>query len=154
MPTDTVSADLHQLRGRVGRYKHQAYCYLMVDPHKHLTPEATKRLRAIEEFSQMGAGFAISMRTWRFAVPATCWAPNRAVTSPRSATSCIANCWKTPSGRSKNCRRNLSADVDIDLPVEAYLPADYVPDLRHKIDLYRRIARINNAAQSTNSAKN
>ncbi|MGB1926205.1 MAG: transcription-repair coupling factor, partial [Rubripirellula sp.] len=55
-------SDLHQLRGRVGRYKHQAHCYLMVAQHKHLSPEASKRLRAIEEFSQMGAGFAISMR--------------------------------------------------------------------------------------------
>ncbi len=55
-------ADLHQLRGRVGRYKHRAYCYLLVEPHKHLTPNAAKRLRAIEEFSEMGAGFAIAMR--------------------------------------------------------------------------------------------
>ena len=55
-------ADLHQLRGRVGRYKHRAYCYLLVEPHKHLTPNAARRLRAIEEFSEMGAGFAIAMR--------------------------------------------------------------------------------------------
>ena len=55
-------ADLHQLRGRVGRYKHRAYCYLLVDPNKHLSPSAAKRLRAIEEFSDMGAGFAIAMR--------------------------------------------------------------------------------------------
>ena len=49
-------ADLHQLRGRVGRYKHRAYCYLLVDPNKHLSPNAARRLRAIEEFSDMGAG--------------------------------------------------------------------------------------------------
>ena len=55
-------ADLHQLRGRVGRYKHRAYCYLLIDPNKHLTPNAARRLRAIEEFSDMGAGFAIAMR--------------------------------------------------------------------------------------------
>jgi transcription-repair coupling factor (superfamily II helicase) len=55
-------ADLHQLRGRVGRYKHRAYCYLLTDPNRHLTPNASRRLRAIEEFSEMGAGFAISMR--------------------------------------------------------------------------------------------
>ena len=55
-------ADLHQLRGRVGRYKHRAYCYLLVDPNKHLSTTAARRLRAIEEFSQMGAGFAIAMR--------------------------------------------------------------------------------------------
>ncbi len=55
-------ADLHQLRGRVGRYKHRAYCYLLVDENRHLSPEAARRLRAIEEFSQMGAGFALAMR--------------------------------------------------------------------------------------------
>ena len=55
-------ADLHQLRGRVGRYKHRAYCYLLVDEKRHLSPEAARRLRAIEEFSQMGAGFALAMR--------------------------------------------------------------------------------------------
>ena len=55
-------ADLHQLRGRVGRYKHRAYCYLLVDENRHLSPKAARRLRAIEEFSQMGAGFAIAMR--------------------------------------------------------------------------------------------
>ena len=55
-------ADLHQLRGRVGRYKHRAYCYLLVDPNKYLSSTSAKRLRAIEEFSDMGAGFAIAMR--------------------------------------------------------------------------------------------
>ena len=55
-------ADLHQLRGRVGRYKHRAYCYLLLDPNKNLSPSAAKRLRAIEEFSDLGAGFAIAMR--------------------------------------------------------------------------------------------
>src|SRR5215813_11601112 len=55
-------ADLHQLRGRVGRYKHRAYCYLLIDPNKYLSTTSAKRLRAIEEFSDMGAGFAIAMR--------------------------------------------------------------------------------------------
>src|SRR4029079_12811441 len=55
-------ADLHQLRGRVGRYKHRAYAYLLLDPRKQHSPTAAQRLRAIEEFSDMGAGFAIAMR--------------------------------------------------------------------------------------------
>jgi transcription-repair coupling factor (superfamily II helicase) len=55
-------ADLHQLRGRVGRSSHRAYCHLLLDPRKGITPQAAKRLHAIEEFSEMGAGFAISMR--------------------------------------------------------------------------------------------
>ncbi len=59
-------ADLHQLRGRVGRYKHRAYCYLLLDPHKFLSTNSAKRLKAIEEFSSLGAGFAIAMRDLKF----------------------------------------------------------------------------------------
>ncbi|MFW5652613.1 MAG: transcription-repair coupling factor, partial [Planctomycetota bacterium] len=55
-------AELHQLRGRVGRYKHRAYCYLMLSPDRTMSETATKRLKAIEEYSMLGAGFKIAMR--------------------------------------------------------------------------------------------
>ncbi len=97
-------ADLHQLRGRVGRYKHRAYCYLLVDPHKHLSPNAARRLRAIEEFSQMGSGFAIAMRDLEFAARAISWARSRAATSPRWATSCTASCSSRRCAISSGCR--------------------------------------------------
>src|SRR5262249_59895284 len=54
-------ADLHQLRGRVGRYKHRAYAYLLLDSERQVTPAAAKRLKAIEEFTELGAGFKIAM---------------------------------------------------------------------------------------------
>src|SRR6516165_6570766 len=55
-------ADLHQLRGRVGRYKHRAYAYLVLDSERQLTPTASRRLKAIEEFTELGAGFKIALR--------------------------------------------------------------------------------------------
>ncbi len=55
-------SDLHQLRGRVGRTNKKAFCYLLSPPLSTLTPEASKRLRAIEEFSDLGSGFNIAMR--------------------------------------------------------------------------------------------
>ena len=55
-------ADLHQLRGRVGRYKHRAYAYLLLDADRQVTPTAARRLKAIEEFTELGAGFKIAMR--------------------------------------------------------------------------------------------
>src|SRR5262249_28156951 len=55
-------ADLHQLRGRVGRYKHRAYAYLLLESDKSVTPNAVKRLKAIKEFTQLGAGFKIALR--------------------------------------------------------------------------------------------
>jgi transcription-repair coupling factor (superfamily II helicase) len=55
-------SDLHQLRGRVGRANKKAFCYLLSPPLTTLTPEARKRLRALEEFSNLGSGFNIAMR--------------------------------------------------------------------------------------------
>lgn len=55
-------SDLHQLRGRVGRSNKKAYCYLFCPPMSVLTPEARKRLKTIEEFSDLGSGFEIAMR--------------------------------------------------------------------------------------------
>ena len=55
-------SDLHQLRGRVGRSNKKAFCYLLAPPLTVLTPEARKRLRAIEEYSDLGSGFNISLQ--------------------------------------------------------------------------------------------
>lgn len=55
-------ADLHQLRGRVGRHKHRAYCYLLLPEARNASSSAKRRLKAIEEFSMLGAGFKVAMR--------------------------------------------------------------------------------------------
>ncbi|WP_250931999.1 transcription-repair coupling factor [Aporhodopirellula aestuarii] len=140
-------SDLHQLRGRVGRYKHQAYCYLLVSPTKHLTPEASKRLRAIEEYSQMGAGFAISMRDLEIRGAGNLLGSQQSGHIAAVGYELYCQLLEEAVRQAKKLPPKLSADVDIDLPIEAYLPDDYVPDLRHKIDLYRRMTRINHAAE-------
>ncbi|MGC6441462.1 MAG: transcription-repair coupling factor [Rubripirellula sp.] len=140
-------SDLHQLRGRVGRYKHQAHCYLMVAQHKHLSPEASKRLRAIEEFSQMGAGFAISMRDLEIRGAGNLLGTQQSGHIAAIGYEMYCQLLEDAVRQVQNLPPKLSADVDIDLPVEAYLPEDYVPNLRHKIDLYRRIAKLEDASQ-------
>ncbi|MEM6690482.1 MAG: TRCF domain-containing protein, partial [Planctomycetota bacterium] len=132
-------------RGRVGRYKHQAYCYLLINPHKHLSPEATKRLRAIEEFSQMGAGFAISMRDLEIRGAGNLLGSQQSGHIAAVGYELYCHLLEDAVREIQKLPPRISADTDIDLPVEAYLPDDYVPDLRHKIDLYRRIAKIDNA---------
>ncbi|MEM9589418.1 MAG: transcription-repair coupling factor, partial [Planctomycetota bacterium] len=138
-------SDLHQLRGRVGRYKHQAYCYLLVAPNKHLTPEATKRLRAIEEFSQMGAGLAISMRDLEIRGAGNLLGSQQSGHIAAVGYEMYCQLLEDAVRQIKKLPPRLTADVDIDLPVEAYLAEDYVPDMRHKIDLYRRMAKIDDA---------
>jgi transcription-repair coupling factor (superfamily II helicase) len=140
-------SELHQLRGRVGRYKHQAYCYLMVAPHKHLTPEASKRLRAIEEFSQMGAGFAISMRDLEIRGAGNLLGTQQSGHIAAIGYELYCHLLEDAVRKAQNLPPKISAEVDIDLPIEAFLPPQYVEDLRHKIDLYRRIAKIDHADQ-------
>ncbi len=134
-------ADLHQLRGRVGRYKHRAYCYLLIDQHKHLTPNAAKRLRAIEEFSEMGAGFALSMRDLEIRGAGNLLGHQQSGHIAAVGYEFYCQLLETAVRSLKKIPRRLSVDVDLDLPGTAYFPDDYVPDMRLKIDLYRRLRR-------------
>jgi len=140
-------ADMHQLRGRVGRYKHRAYCYLMLDPHKAITPNAARRLRAIEEFSDMGAGFAIAMRDLEIRgagnLLGTQQSGHIATVGYELYCQLLENAVRTQ----KRVPPERAIDVDVDLPGRSYLPTDYVPDMRLKIDLYRRLARITTVHQ-------
>ncbi len=140
-------ADLHQLRGRVGRYKHRAYCYLLIDPRKNLPPNAAKRLRAIEEFSDMGAGFAIAMRDLEIRgagnILGTEQSGHIAVVGYELYCSLLEQAVRSL----KHLPPSTPVEVDIDLPVEAYLTPGYVPDMRSKIDLYRRLSRVSTAEE-------
>ena len=136
-------ADLHQLRGRVGRYKHRAYCYLLTDPNKHITPNASRRLRAIEEFSEMGAGFAISMRDLEIRGAGNLLGTQQSGHIATVGYELYCQLLENAVRALQNSTPRLKLDVDINLPCEAYLPDDYIPDIRLKIDLYRRLTRIN-----------
>jgi len=135
-------ADLHQLRGRVGRYKHRAYCYLLVDPAKHLTDTAAKRLRAIEEFSDMGAGFAIAMRDLEIRGAGNILGTQQSGHIATVGYELYCELLEQAVRQMKNLPPKQSLDVHVDLPGEAYLPIAYIPDMRSKIDLYRRVSRV------------
>jgi transcription-repair coupling factor (superfamily II helicase) len=139
-------ADLHQLRGRVGRYKHRAYCYLLVDENRHLSPEAARRLRAIEEFSQMGAGFALAMRDLEIRGAGNILGTQQSGHIATVGYEMYCALLERAVRQLKQLPPRESVDVNIDLPGEAYLPRGYVPDMRAKIDLYRRLARLTSEA--------
>ncbi len=134
-------SDLHQLRGRVGRYKHRAYCYLLIDPRKHMNPNAAKRLHAIEKYSEMGAGFAIAMRDLEIRGAGNLLGTEQSGHIASVGYELYCQLLETAVRNLKRLPAPVSVDVDVDLPVEAYLPDDYVPDKKSKIDLYRRLSR-------------
>lgn len=135
-------ADLHQLRGRVGRYKHRAYCYLLIDQNKALNPTAARRLRAIEEFSDMGAGFAIAMRDLEIRGAGNILGTEQSGHIAAVGYELYCDLLEKAVRHLKQMPTKATVDVDVALPGEAWLPRGYVPDVRSKIDLYRRLARV------------
>jgi transcription-repair coupling factor (superfamily II helicase) len=134
-------ADLHQLRGRVGRSHHRAWCYLLVDETARLTQTAAKRLRAIQEFSSMGAGFSLAMRDLEIRGAGNLLGTQQ---SGHIATVGYELYCRLLEQAVRGMKKMPPAEpppVNIDLPGEAWLPRDYIPDFRAKIDVYRRLSR-------------
>jgi transcription-repair coupling factor (superfamily II helicase) len=135
-------ADLHQLRGRVGRYKHRAYSYMLLDPQRSVTPQAAKRLKAIEEFSELGAGFKIAMRDLEIRGAGNILGSEQSghIASVGYELYCQLLENSVRSLKKQPLRSWL--DVTVELPWRCYLPRDYVPGLRQKIEIYRKLARL------------
>jgi transcription-repair coupling factor (superfamily II helicase) len=135
-------ADLHQLRGRVGRYKHRAYAYLLLESDRPVTPNAVKRLKAIEEFTELGAGFKIALRDLEIRGAGNILGAEQSghIESVGYELYCslleaaVRSLTRKPEGSKFDC--------SIELSWRAYLPKDYVPGPKVKVELYRRLARI------------
>jgi len=135
-------ADLHQLRGRVGRYKHRAYAYLLLENDRPVTPNAVKRLKAIEEFTELGAGFKIALRDLEIRGAGNILGPEQSghIESVGYELYCsllesaVRALTKQPEGPKYDC--------SVELHWRAYLPKDYVPGPKVKVELYRRLGRL------------
>ena len=135
-------SELHQLRGRVGRYKNQAYCYLLVDRNKPLTPDASRRLHAIEEYSQIGAGFGIAMRDLEIRGAGNLLGTQQSGHIAAVGYELYCQLLEAAVRQLTHQAPKRSIDVEFNLPIEGFIPGEYVPEMRHKIDLYRRLSRL------------
>jgi transcription-repair coupling factor (superfamily II helicase) len=138
-------AQLHQLRGRVGRSHHQAYAYLLTPPRKGMTEDAQKRLEAIANAQDLGAGFVLATHDLEIrgagellgdgqsgqiqAVGFTLYMEmlERAVKAIRK-------------GEQPNLEQPLGGGPEVNLRVPALIPDDYLPDVHTRLILYKRIA--------------
>lgn len=138
-------AQLHQLRGRVGRSHHQAYAYLLTPPRKQITPDAEKRLEAIANTQDLGAGFVLATNDLEIrgagellgdgqsgqiqAVGFTLYMEmlERAVKSIRK-------------GEQPNLDQPLGGGPEVNLRVPGLIPEAYLPDVHTRLILYKRIA--------------
>ena len=135
-------ADLHQLRGRVGRYKHRAYAYLLLPKNRPVSPEAEKRLKAIIDFSELGAGFKIAMRDLEIRGTGNILGIEQHGHIAAVGYEMFCRLLEIVIRKAKNEPVQDYNDIHINLNLESYLPDDYIPDMKLKIEIYRKINRL------------
>jgi transcription-repair coupling factor (superfamily II helicase) len=132
-------ADLHQLRGRVGRYRVQAFCHLLLPVDRDIVPQAKKRLKAIEEFSELGAGFKIAMRDLEIRGVGNLL--GREQHGHIAAIGYDLYCRLLEKAVKKSKKQAVSEPLEctVDLGLEAFVPEEYIPDIRTRVEAYRRL---------------
>jgi transcription-repair coupling factor (superfamily II helicase) len=135
-------ADLHQLRGRVGRYKHRAYAYMLLDGQRSITPTAARRLKAIEEFTELGAGFKIALRDLEIRGAGNILGTQQSGHIAAVGYEMYCQLLENAVRHLKKLPVRTPLEVTLDLPWEAFLPRDYVSGQRLRIEVYRRLARV------------
>jgi transcription-repair coupling factor (superfamily II helicase) len=140
-------ADLHQLRGRVGRSKTRAYSYLIVSPLKLLNPNSQRRLKAIEEFTELGAGFKIAMRDLEIRGAGNILGAEQSGHIAAIGYELYCQLLENAVRALKHQPPRQAVEVNVDLPWPAFLPRDYVPGQKLRIEVYRRLARLRDLAR-------
>ncbi len=133
-------AELHQLRGRVGRYKHRAYAYMLLPNSRPITPIAAKRLKAIEEYSHLGAGFRIALRDLEIRGAGNILGSEQSGHIQLVGYQMYCELLAEAVKRLKDEPVQKIPTAVIDLGFATFIPKNYIPINRYRMDIYRKIA--------------
>lgn len=136
-------SQLYQLRGRVGRSYHRAYAYLLVPPQRLVADEAVKRLRVLEEYTELGSGYEIAMRDLEMRGTGNILGSQQhgfmAAVGFDTYLKLLQEAISSLQG-GPEIKEIPPAKINLDLP--AFLPDKYVPDGKQKLAVYRKISRV------------
>lgn len=138
-------AQLHQLRGRVGRSHHQAYAYLLTPPPKSLSTDAQKRLDAISSATTLGAGFTLASHDLEIRGAGEILGEEQTGHLQKIGFTLFTEMLEQTvqairEGRTPNIDLALQTGSEINLRVPALIPEDYLPDIHNRLIMYKRIA--------------
>ncbi len=142
-------AQLHQLRGRVGRSYHRAYAYLIIPPRSLITADAVKRLEAIESLEELGAGFTLATHDLEIRGAGELLGEDQSGQMQEIGftlyTELLERAVKAlKSGKQPSLEQPLDTHAEIDLHIPALIPDDYLPDVHARLVMYKRIASATN----------
>jgi transcription-repair coupling factor (superfamily II helicase) len=140
-------AQLHQLRGRVGRSHHQAYAYLLTPPPKVMTADAEKRLEAISNATDLGAGFMLATQDLEIRGAGELLGDDQSGQMHTIGFTLYMDMLKQTVNALKSGKQvediKLQADnIDINLHIPALIPDKYIPDVHTRLSLYKRLSAI------------
>lgn len=147
-------AQLHQLRGRVGRSHHQAYAYLLIPDEEAITKDATKRLEAIQMMEDLGAGFYLSMHDLEIRGAGEVLGDSQSGEMQEVGFSLYTDMLQQAvealkSGREPDLAATMARVPEIKLHAPALLPEDYCPDVHERLILYKRLANARDSVELT-----
>ncbi|MHC5114242.1 MAG: transcription-repair coupling factor, partial [Planctomycetota bacterium] len=134
-------SELHQLRGRVGRYKHRAYCYLVLPKDRTVSETAMKRLRALESFSMLGAGFKIALRDLEIRGAGNLLGAEQSGHIAAVGYEMYCQLLEQAVRDLKDDGTARPPESVVDIGIECSLPAGYIPSDARRMDAYRRLSR-------------
>ena len=134
-------SELHQLRGRVGRYKHRAYCYLLLPQDRPVSHIAAKRLKAIEEFSDLGAGFQIAMRDLEIRGAGNILGRRQSGHIATVGYELYCQLLEQAVSHLQGKTPKLRRDAHVELGADVYIPRWYIPADRQRMEIYRRLVK-------------
>lgn len=134
-------SELHQLRGRVGRWKHRAYCYLLLPADRPVTPVAAKRLKAIEEYSHLGAGFKIAMRDLEIRGAGNILGPEQSGHIATVGYEMYCQLLEEAVRGLKKEPKPSTPEAHVEIGVSAFIPKQWIAGDRQRMDVYRRLTR-------------
>ena len=154
-------SDLHQLRGRVGRSNKKAFCYLIVPPLASITDEARRRLKAIEEFSDLGSGFNIAMQDLDIRGAGNLLGAEQSgfitemgfETYQKILSEAMEELGVETGTVTRSDRGRYVTDCTVETDQPALIPDDYIDITAEKIRIYRAIDSMNSDKETDNYAK-
>ncbi len=134
-------SELHQLRGRVGRYRHKAYAYFLIPKKRPIIPIARKRLHALEEYSELGAGFRLAMRDLEIRGAGNILGAEQSGHINMVGFDLYCRLLEKGIAELKGEKVEEAEPIEFEMGARAYVPTEYINVDAQRIDFYRRLTR-------------
>ncbi len=140
-------AQLYQLRGRVGRSNHKAYAYLLVPPFESINPQAKKRIRAIQQYTELGSGFYLALRDLEIRGAGNILGPQQHGFIEEIGFDLYCQLLEEAVRELKGEEIKKSPAVKLEIDSDLYLPPDYIEDGQQRMEIYKKLSEVKREEQ-------